>query len=339
MKRITVIVGALLILGTIQMGIAQEENTNPLDFAVEDDETSSIEELPSEPQHYIGRYNLPFSLQEKDTFATFVYTYGDIVVFSYTDDNPVQIMDSVGNLIAIDTLMVDEYLFASDVPWGVYEILAEKEFSVISGDPWGLGLGCWYAVDQNSRALSTKLLSVGPKTSGPDQDACMLVFAYQDNTHITVRNLDNDQIIYEGILDSAEYWIQDHGDIPPVFYSVEASYPVSTMTACGVNGNYIPAFNGTFTGTDFMAYQHSWGPVPQDCQIIPWEDNTTVTMHSLANPDMQFRSEVCQEKGDVTMFNIPVHEAVHIHSDKPVSLSQTEWWSFGMDKTYICGFY
>lgn len=294
--------------------------------------------LTQEPTHEVGRFDFS-RLSPEDTFMTFAYTYGDIVIFSFKDDNHCKIIDSEGGVVAEDTLMLDEYLFAQDIPWGVYLVTASEPVSVLSGDPWGQGLGCWYAVDEESKPLGTKLLSVGPKTAPSGNDACMVVFAYHDNTHVIVRNLDNEQIIFEGDLDSAEYWIQDHGDVPPVFYSVEATYPVSTMTACGVNGMYIPSFNGTFTGTDFMAYQHSWGGTPQDCQIISWNDNTTVTMHALDDPGLVFREEFCAEKGDVKMFNIPVREAVYIRSDKPISLSQTEWWSFGLDKTYICAFY
>ncbi|MBN2381213.1 hypothetical protein JXM67_15545, partial [candidate division WOR-3 bacterium] len=341
-RKLVLAVSILLSVTAINSATAETAGTSEIvasDYLDKNTTSPDISAQPVEESNYVGKIRLPFALQERDTFATFVYTYGDIVVFSYADDNPIEILDSLGNLVTVDTLMLDEYLYAKDIPWGVYQVLAEKEFSVLSGDPWGVGLGCWYAVDQHSSPISTKLLSVGPKTAPSGYDACMLVFAYHDNTHVIVRNLDNDQVIFEGDLDSADYWIQNHGDIPPVFYSVEASYPVSTMTACGVNGMYIPSFNGTFTGTDFMGYQHGWSGTPQDCQVIPWEDNTRVTMHSLTNPSMQYRSEVCQNKGDVTLFSLPVGEAVYIHSDKPISVSQTEWWSFGMDKQFICAFY
>ncbi|TKJ43676.1 hypothetical protein CEE36_03040 [candidate division TA06 bacterium B3_TA06] len=35
----------------------------------------------SEPTHTVGRFQFP-ALSEEDTFATYVYTYGDVVIFS-----------------------------------------------------------------------------------------------------------------------------------------------------------------------------------------------------------------------------------------------------------------
>jgi hypothetical protein len=284
-----------------------------------------------EPTHTVGRFQFPL-LSEQDTFVSYVYTYGDIVIFSYEDSSEFEIIDSVGNSVWSGTLMEDEYECISELAWGVYMITSPKGFSVLSGDPFALGLGCWYAVDENSRPISTKLLSVGPKNTPTGYYAVLVVFAYNYNTLVVVIDRENDQIVWEGDLDSAEYYLREGGDHAPIVYSVEATRPVSTMTACGVNGMYVPAFNGTFTGRDFMTYQHRWADTPQDIQVVPWEDNTTVTVVDLDNPAYTICSLLCENRGEIKGFRVPLSgggRPLYIHADKDISVSQTEWVSFG----------
>jgi len=291
-----------------------------------------------EPAHEIGRFNMSY-LSQEDTFLCFALTYGDIVVFSYSDDNYCEIRDSSGSLVAADTLMTDEYLFSRDVPDGSCLIAAHKPISVLSGDPFAQGLGCWYAVDEYSRPLSTKLLNVGAKIPPlGDRDAIHQIFAYQDNTYVTIRNLDTDEIVWEGILNDGEYYIHEQPDDFPQVFSIESSLPVNAKTACGVNGNYIPAFNGTFTGLEFYAYQHRWAGYTMHNMVTPWEDNTTVKMWPItADPEVDYPIEYieCSKRGDVTMFAIPERTAVYIRSDKPISLSQTQWSPPGQVFFYI----
>jgi hypothetical protein len=230
-----------------------------------------------------------------------------------------------------------------DLAWGVYEIIASKEFSVLSGDPFATGLGCWYAVDENSRPLSTKLLSVGPMSTYTQREECIVIFAYYDNTHVVFRDMDTDNIIWEGDLDSAGYHYRREDSHLPIVFSVEATKPVSVMSAGGVNGMYVPAFNGTFTGRDFMTYQHYWETPPplnrvlaQDIQIVPWEDNTTVTFTNLDNPADTIWHVVCQKRGELkgkrmlSDFMTKTGYPVYIHSDKDISVSQTVWYSYGI---------
>jgi hypothetical protein len=285
-----------------------------------------------EPTHTVGRFQFPLLLSEQDTFATYVYTYGDVVIFSYEDLSEFEVVDSEGNTVWSGTLMEDEYECIGELAGGVYMITSPKGFSVLSGDPFLEGLGCWYAVDENSRPISTKLLSVGPKNTPTGYDAVLVVFAYNDNTHVVVTNKENGQIIWEGDLDSAEYYLREDGDPTPIAYSVEATRPVSTMTACGVNGMYVPAFNGTFTGRVFMTYQHQWSDAPQDINFVPWEDNTTVTVVDLDNPADTIYSLLCENRGEIKGFAVPLSgggRPLYIHADKDISVSQTEWISFG----------
>ncbi|NLI98935.1 hypothetical protein GX441_09810, partial [bacterium] len=285
----------------------------------------------SEPQHFVGHYDMPPLPLARDTFATYAYSYGDIVIFSYADSNECEIIDSAGNKIWSGLLMLDEYRLQKGITPGVYMIQASKAFTVLSGDPFTTGICNWTAVDQNSSPLSTKMLSVGPSRS--EGVPVIAVFAYQDSTYVTVRNLDNQTIIWEGYLDSAKYYLREQGEVPPIVYSVEASKPVYTMTGGGLGGKYIPSYDGTFVGRDFITYQQLWrAGEAHDLQIIPWEDKTTVSVVDLNNPLDTIWREFFSKKGEVKGQRIPLPgtgRALYIHSDKDISLSENPWVSFG----------
>ena len=315
-------------VGVLLLGVALtlygSDNSWIQDYAISSTPEFTLNHL--EPTHTVGRFQFPL-LSEQDTFVSYVYTYGDVVIFSYEDSPEFEVVDSEGNSVWYGTLMEDEYECIGELAWGVYMITSPKGFSVLSGDPFLEGLGCWYAVDQNSRPLSTKLLSVGPKMSDIS-DEVIVVFAYHDGTYVVVTDLGTDEVIWEGDLDSAEYYVRDTLG-PIVIFSVESTKPVSAVTLSGVVGTYAPAFNGTFTGHDFMTYCHDWTEGPQDLNIIPWEDNTTVTITDLHNQDDTIWQEEFENRGVIRGQAMPEDRALYIHADKDISVSQSPWASFG----------
>jgi len=280
-----------------------------------------------EPTHMVGRFEFPPAAPE-DSFVTYVYSYGDIVIFSYGDSNYIEILNDGGSTVWSGTLMQDEYALVSNLGAGVFSVYANKGFSVISGDPFNVGICCWYAVDPDNKPLSTKLMSVGPKNFANSQNV-IVVFSYNDSTHVVIRDVDTEETVWEGDLDSAEYFFQDQMYTVPMVFSVEATKPVSAGTFSGVVGTYAPAFNGTFTGRDFMTYVHEWTTANQDLNIIPWEDNTTVTITTLGNPADTIWSVLCRNRGEIKGMAMPQNRAIYIHADKDISVSQTPWSSFG----------
>ncbi|MBD3286772.1 hypothetical protein GF359_09160, partial [candidate division WOR-3 bacterium] len=266
---------------------------------------------------------------ERDTFSTYGYTFGDIVIFSYGDSNFCNVLKTNGEIIWSDTLMVDDYALVPGLEPEVYQVQGSEKFSVLSGDPFNLGVGTWFAVDEKSRPLSTKLLSVGPKTFIGGQNRIVL-FSYYDNTNIVFRDIQNDVLIWEGSLDSAQYLAYDTAVYKPIVFSVKANKPVSAGTFSGVVGTYVPAFNGTFVGRDFMTYCHALNnpPAPQDLNVVPWEDNAQVVVTNLDNPDDTIWKLSCGERGVVQCISAPENIAIYIHSDKDISVSQTPWCGY-----------
>lgn len=270
---------------------------------------------------------------ELDSSAIMLFTYDGMVVFSYDDSNVVKITKAGGSLIWFDTLMEDDYVAFDSLDPGTYRIFATGGISAMTGNPFTLrGMGSWYAVDQYGRGISTKLLSVGPGISDTSiAERPIVIFAYEDSTRVVLKDLDEDKVMWEGYLDSAEYHNQDMLGNWCVPFSVEASKGVSAYTGALCVESYPSSFNGTFTGTDFMLYsQYDRGK--QDLQVIPWHDSTKVVVINLDNPADTIWEVFCPRKGWVEGVCINSYgsgpRAVYIQSDKDISVSQTPWVSY-----------
>ena len=307
--------------------------------------------LSSEPMHKVTRFELPSISEEDSGYISYVYTYSDLVIFSYSNSSTCEVVDFDGSAVWSKTLDENEYEVIEDLPYGVYLVKCPHEFAVLSGDSWGVGLGAWTALDDNSRPLSTRLLSMSPGAGMVlpyDFEQSMTVFAYKPNTHVVIKDVAADTQIWEGDLDSGSYFYHRHDNLitENYPYSVEASEPVSTMTGGGL-GYYLPAYNGTFTGRDFMGYvafvrePADASIVPQDLEIIPWENNTTVTVTDLDNPLDTIWKVFCEKRGEIKGINIPLPNnegrAIYVHGDKDISAAQIPWASY--DPTTSIGFY
>ncbi|TKJ42900.1 hypothetical protein CEE36_06440, partial [candidate division TA06 bacterium B3_TA06] len=274
---------------------------------------------PSPTQTYL--HVLP---AEEDTFATYIYTFGDIVIFSYEDSARAEIADQSGNVIWSGNLNADEYAFRRTGE-GIYQVRCNKEFSVLIGDPLSQIVQGWYAVDQHSRPLSNKFLTVmqgswvSAAHAGRER---FCVFAYHDNTDVTVKNLVDGTVIWTGTLDSLQRWEKRRSVQAGLPVSVEATKEVSVLSY-GDCGYYAPAFNGTFTGRDFITFCGDLGgtdmqPWPQALKVIPWEDNTNVVVTDLDNPADTLWKFFVAKKGDIQSRNY-VGRFLKVHADRDIS--------------------
>lgn len=281
-----------------------------------------------------------YTAQSEDTFATYAYTFGDIVIFSYGDGNYCEILDDADNSVWSGILNRDEYTLQT-VAEGVYRVLGSREFSVLVGDPFNELLQGWYAVDENARPLSTKLLTVIQGswfgTHAGEEKFC--VFAYQDNTGVTVKDIDSDTIIWEGDLDSAGYWHMRNPYADGIPVSVDASKPVSALSY-GDCGYYAPAFNGTFTGRDFITFCGDMGgtdmvPWEQALKVIPWEDDVNVVVTDLDNPADTLWEFHVDDRGDVQSQNF-VGRFLAVHADKDISCVLVPGTTFNYNHLVRC---
>ncbi len=284
--------------------------------------------------HAVDRLDLAPDSMRWDSSATWVFTERYLTIFSYADDNYCEVSNHLGQVQWSDTLTEDDYAFVDLPAEGAYYVRADKGISVMSGNPWEMSTqGSWFAVDERSQPISNRLLSaVSPGVGLPEYERCATIFAYYDGTHVVFRDLAEDEIIWEGDLDSADYyhWDADNAGKDRLVFSVEATYPVSAMSGFASVGMYSPAFNGTFKGRDFFTYAH-YAPHEQDIQIVPWEDSVQVTVINLDDPSDTVWEIFLEDEGVSRGLTVNDNgygpKAFYIHSDKDISVPMIHWES------------
>lgn len=236
----------------------------------------------SDPQSFIQKYfdgsvYFQASKETDGTFATTVYTFGNITVFSYFDNTSISVYNSTGSLLETQILNLDTYYnftFSS----GVYRIVGNKTYTVLVGDAITYYVNGFFAVDESGRAVSTKLNTwMSQDWYGSDDD--FIVFAYQDNTGFTVKNLETGALIAAGTLNDGEHYsFKSAGNIPfntPL--QVTGTKPISALSYEDQD-YYVPSSNGSFAGTLFYGYSAYNGAWTNSITITSYSDNNNVVI-------------------------------------------------------------
>lgn len=222
----------------------------------------------------LNKFFIPEKVQT-DSFATSVYTFGDITVFSYFDNTEIKIYDSYGGIVSSATLKADTLLFVRPGQ-GIYRIVGNITYTVLVGDAITNYVNGYFAVDEAGRGVSTKLNTWMMNSYSSSQDD-FIVFAYEDNTAFTVKNLTTGNLITAGILNAGQHYsFRENVGVPVVTpLQVIASKGVSALSYSDQD-YYVPSVNGKFTGTLFYGYSAYAGSWENSVTITSYSDNNTV---------------------------------------------------------------
>ncbi len=212
-------------------------------------------------------------------FATTVYTFGDITVFSYFDNTSITVYDANGTQKGTQTLNTDKY-HTFNYGIGVFRIVGNKTYTVLVGDAISSTVNGFFAVDEAGRAVSTKLntwMSRQSSLSGDD----FIVFAYENGTGFTVRNLTTGNIIAAGSLNAGEHYSFKNGVGVPwnTPLQVTGTKPVSALSYEDQD-YYVPSSNGSFVGTTFYGYSAYNGSWTNSITVTSYSDNNTITVRN-----------------------------------------------------------
>ncbi len=264
-----------------------------------------------------------------DTFSTYIYSFGDIIPFSYEDSTELEIKDELGATVWSGILNADTFLLVPALTGG-YFIQGNKRYAILTGDATSAGCTGFFAVDQYGLPLSTKLLTYMPlkfSTPGWQTDETFIVFGYQNSTDVVVRNLETKELLWQGSLDKAEHYSFYPGKIPVM---VTATKPVSALSYADQDW-YIPASEGNFVGTLFYTWVGrvgSSGGWQNDLNIFPWQDSTTVTVTNTESGATIWTGQLNEGKVHTVLAS---HVYVTIQSDKPISAVITPFFSYRSD--------
>lgn len=249
-------------------------------------------------------------LPDSGSFETYVFTNQNIIIFSYEDSTVVEIRSGTGGLL-LSGLMNMNQTQTIEAGLGIFKVIASKKISVLVGDPTRQDCYGWYAVDQNNRAVSTKLLTYF--TPNVMSGSEFIVFAHEDNTMVNVYNNITDDVISSGVIDSAEVLRIPAGVNIPV--RVEANKGVSALTYSD-QGYWVPSRNGTFSGKLFLTWIGNVGPWTNDLTVCSYYDGTNVKITHTEDGDILWEGSL--DDGKVHTVTAP-NQLVTIESDKDVT--------------------
>jgi len=195
---------------------------------------------------------------EASSYRSYVFGTYELIVFSYEDGMELEVK-GFGQTLWSGTVNKGQHVRVQK-PYGppvpeVYEVIGSKKFSVLTGD-LTYGLSGYYAIDKHGRGVSNELYTYVQARSGdPHDKQKFIVFAYQNDTELTVGYADPNGIYHEVVkdhlLNSADYWQTE--DLSGEYVHVTANKPVSALS-CYDTGYFVPSANGSFNGTKFYTY-------------------------------------------------------------------------------------
>ncbi|MBX3043687.1 MAG: T9SS type A sorting domain-containing protein [Candidatus Kapabacteria bacterium] len=264
-------------------------------------------------------------LQSLNPYATTVFTFNDIVVFSYFDNTQIEVYNSANVLVSSFTIDLDEYKVLT-VAEGIYRVVGNKSYSVLVGDPISTYVLGYYAVNENGYGLSTKLNTYIPTLYSTDK---FLIFAYQDNTEYTLKNLTTGVTISAGVLNAGQ-WYEYSGR--GVFVSVTANKPVSALSY-NDQGYMVPSNNGSFAGTKFYSYVGTVGGWTNGIIMTSYHNDNNITVRNLQTNAIIWQGNL--NEGQVHA--IPTNQQIFfsVESDKNITLGNHPYAGWNCCYAYL----
>jgi len=210
------------------------------------------------------------------TYDTYTYTHSDILIFSYTNGTQFEVYNSAAALVWSGTVDAGGHKGLTTGA-GTYKIKGTNPYSVLIGDELVTYVMGYYAFDKDGKGLSTKIYTYQVDTSSwtSTDYRNFVVFAYNDDTSVTISNTVTGATIWSGILNTGQHHAEP--TLSNVYITVTATKPVSALSYTD-QGYYIPASSGTFMGKKFYSWVGRAGGWTHDLNIIAYSDSTSVNV-------------------------------------------------------------
>lgn len=264
------------------------------------------------------------AMPSQSSYPSYVFTHSEIVLFGYSNGTSITVTDSRGQNIWRGTLNAGRHQVLQPGA-GVYHIMGSQPYATLVGDPTtGAVLG-FYAVDQHGQGTSKLfytyqsqgnpgILGIG---KGPKN---FVIFAYQNNTKIMLKETDSGRLVWQGSLNAGEAHFAP--DLERLFLTVEASHPVSALSYSD-QGYYVPAESGRFIGRRFYTWAGNAGGWIHDLNIIAYADDTSVIVQDTQNKEVLWQGVLAAGRFHTVQGVNDRQIAIETSRDAAVSVSPT----------------
>lgn len=264
------------------------------------------------------------------TYRTTVYTFNNITVFSYFDSTKIAVL--------VDTTVVATFNLNADTlanyfgSSGVYRIRGNKPYTVLIGDAITNYVNGYFALDQSGLGVSTKF-NTWMMTSNSGYDPHFIVFAYQNGTQFTIRDLKTKQVLATSLLNAGEHY--DFPNVPSISNTalqVSSNFGVSAL-AYTDQDYYVPSADGRFAGTLFYGFSGYSGSWANSITVTSYADSNKVLVTNSNTGDTL--SSYYLNEGQVYMDTIRADIFWKVQSSKPVTTANIPYASWGGSYAYM----
>ncbi len=259
-----------------------------------------------------------------DTFSTYVFTFNDLVIFSYMDSTEIYAYRMDGRLITHQIVNSND-IISLRIGQNTAYVYANHPFSILIGDPVSNTVMGYYATDLYSRPTSDTFLTIMP---GDYDNAKFYVFSQANNNNVSVENVMTGSTVRTATLDSLEYMVIS-ANPRATRYRIVSERPIQVLSY-GDQGYYIPAINGNFSGKEFFSIIGRIGSWPNDLNIAVYNDSTHVVVEDAYNE--VFNGYL--NRGDVETIT-PTPGKISIHADKNISCLIAPYISYTSNYAYL----
>jgi hypothetical protein len=180
----------------------------------------------------------------------------------------------------------------------------------------------YYAMDQNGYGLSTELYTWVPQLYG---HCSFIVFAYEDNTQVTIEETDTGTSIATLILNKGQHWRIE--TLQSKWLHITANHLVSALT-CYDQGYLVPSANGRWSGTEFYTYVSDVQGWSEDLTVVSYNDGTLVTVRDSDTGSIVWSGELDEGQAHVESFPGGADRFFTITSSKSVNVAVQPWVTY-----------
>jgi hypothetical protein len=268
-------------------------------------------------------------------FNSFFYTPEDAILFSYGNNTYFVVKDFSGGIFWNGTLDKGA-LKQLTLGEGTYSVSASNPYTVMVGNPQAQSVVGYFAVDAKGKGTSKDVYTYIPTPDPLYAGGRFIIFAYENDTDVTVTDVDAQVTLWQGVLNESQHFSQDLNNATwqNRTVNVGSSHPVSAL--CYLDQGFIvTSSNGLFTGTLFHTFASNITNGDNDLNLVGYHDNTGVNVTNTVTRDLVWNGTLNAGEAHSEVFSNPTYLTVESNQSISVTVDPYPTWVEG----YQAGLY
>ncbi|TRO53944.1 hypothetical protein E2P61_00010 [Candidatus Bathyarchaeota archaeon] len=259
-------------------------------------------------------------------FNSFFYTPKGAILISYNSDTFFVVKDS-SDIISWNGTLDKGTSKQLSLEAGIYSVSASKPYTLIVGDPQIERVVGYFAIDANGRGTSKDLYSYIPRPDPLYAGNKFIVFSYEEDTNVRVTDVNDDVILWQGVLNESQHFSQDlkNSTWQNITVHIESNKPVSAL--CYLDQGFIvPSSTGLFTGNLFYTFASNITNGNNDLNVIGYHDDTEITITNTITQALIWNGTLHAGEVHSEVFSDPIYLTVESNQSIAVTVDPYQTW-------------